>query len=172
MSKKLLIVFSIIILVIALVGGGIWAVIKGPPLLQDPSEEAEYTVEPPSVEILREGKYEIWVDSDETYMDPDYLDITVKDQEYNKTIPIKFTETDVTLGKEQYVKYGEITIPDTGLYNITSSDSTVIYITEPLGIEDSFMELCGGCCMSCGLFLVGAVLLIVGIVLYRREKKK
>ena len=153
---------------LALIGGGIISYLSWATIVKDPIEEAEYTIEHPGNISMEKGDYEIWIRLGVT----DLSDISIKiTDSINESVPIKKSDEKIKM-EEKFVLYGSFNIRNNGVYNISGSNDVTLYITPPLKVLENFGTACMVCFVTIIGFIVGLIVLIVGIVLHVRAKKR
>ena len=160
---------GIIVLVLSLVGGGYASYMAFLPLTKDPADEAEHIIDPPATAELEKGDYDIWLISSETRYDEQ--EILIIDSG-NESVTIEKSSGSVKLQSDKYVLYGKMEIPADGTYNIKTEYNQTLYITPPLNVEENFVVCCGALCLTSFFILIGFLLVIIGIVLQFKSKRK
>lgn len=132
MKSRILIIFGVLALIVALIMGIIAAVNIGKMLSIDVSEEALYTVDAPENVTLEEGDYEIWLKMDPEEMEDKWDDIGIRLFDMNNnSISIQTMDNgDKNIGT--YYSYGEFSITSEGDYIFTTNLDTKIFVTEPM----------------------------------------
>jgi len=152
---------------LALIGGGIFSFLSWAAIVKDPVEEAEYTIERPGNVSMEKGDYEIWISLLVT--EPMDLPLNITDSN-NETVYIEKSDGKIKM-EEKFVLYGSFSIRNNGVYNVSGPNDVTLYITPPLEVEENFWT---ACLVSCGTiigFIIGLIVLIVGIVLHVKDKK-
>jgi hypothetical protein len=167
-GKRLLIVGILLILVSTIVGGPL-TYLAFQPLAKNPEDEAKYIIEGAGTILIEEGKYDIWLKTED--MDWEEINIDIMDGDGDK-IPIDTSTRIVKLQNDKYVLYGTIKIPDNGQYNITSNSDHELYLTSPLNVRRTFIVCCGVVTFSITSSIIGLIIVIIGLALALRSRKK
>lgn len=167
-KSSIVLIIGSSLLVLSLIGGGIFSYLSWASIVKDPVEEAEYTIENPGNVSMEKGDYEIWIRQSVIGL----KDIPIKISDSNNdTVYIEKSSGEIKM-EENFVLYGSFSIPKNGMYNITGPNDVTLYITPPLEVLEN---LGTACWVSCGTiigFIIGLIVLIVGIVLHVRAKKR
>ncbi len=160
---KVIGIIVVIISILAILFGTLemFDIIRG---FEDPSRVSVETLDlddgPKTVHLV-EGRYEIWVEGEET------IEITVEDDEENSVFQRDTTKS-ITINERSYEKIGNLQIYEDGNYTFRSHQKATIHITEPISVFSIFTDVL----KTCLLFFFGVIGIIGGGLLFALNLEK